>query len=113
MAAVLAARIKTAQNVHFARFINKSVISTPLAEFDQKKRHGEGLVPCPLPGSAGTAYWRMTWSSLLRPFNTSVLAPLEIPMLIATFRFPSLPLASGTSTEALRSLSYKMEPSGI
>ena len=49
--------------------------------------------------------WRITVSPGLRPARTSVLVPLEMPALISTLRRPFFCLGSGTSTEALRSLS--------
>src|SRR6185503_13332836 len=79
-------------------------------------KKARGWVPCLCPGrlpGTNNSYCRMTWSPWFSPFRTSVLAPFEIPMLMATFFLPSLPFGSGTSTEALRSLSYTMEPSGI
>src|SRR5882757_8223404 len=51
-------------------------------------------------------YCNTTWSFSLSELSTSsVLAPLEIPILTATLRLPSLPFGSGTSTEACFSLS--------
>src|SRR6185503_19223603 len=72
----------------------------------RRKRHGND--PVPEAARDHVLYCKMTWSPSFRPFNTSVFAPLEIPMLIAVLRFPSLPLGSGISTEALRSLSYRI-----
>jgi hypothetical protein len=53
----------------------------------------------------GLYCWRMTGSPWLRPVRTSVWVPLEMPALMETLRRPFFCLASGTSTEALRSLS--------
>ena len=50
-------------------------------------------------------YCRTTSSPSFNPLSNSVLAPLEMPMLTATFFLPSLAWVSGTSTDAFLSLS--------
>src|SRR5215469_4877088 len=65
-----------------------------------------GLSPHLPVSCSGLRYcWRMTVSPWLRPERTSVRVPLEIPALMETLRRPFFWLGSGTSTEALRSLS--------
>lgn len=56
-------------------------------------------VPFPTP------YCRTTLSSFFKPLSNSVFAPLEMPTVTGSLRLPSLPLGSGTSTEAFLSLS--------
>src|SRR6185437_4544713 len=98
------------------RRFTKDVHEFLLLGLKNNRKGTEMFVPCPTPGSQPGLlinYCRMTWSSLFRPFRTSVFAPFEIPIVIATLRIPSLALGSGTWTDAFRSLSYRMEPSGI
>src|SRR6185312_10024958 len=51
------------------------------------------------------SYCSTTWSPSFRPLRSSVLAPLEMPILTAIFFLPSLALVSGISTDAFLSLS--------
>src|ERR1700674_5505500 len=46
------------------------------------------------------SYCRTTCSPSFNPLSNSVLAPLEMPILTATFFLPSLAWVSGTSTDA-------------